>query len=247
MRLKLSFFAVVSTIISICAAEEVVDYPVITSVFYETYCPDSVKFITQQLYPTYQTLNESFFKPLMIPFGRANDTTFPNGTISFSCQHGEKECYGNKVHACVLNLKVVLGAKLKFINCSMARTDLKNADPYKYPIDECAIESGLSAQDIRTCLGNVALVDQLLQSYGNETKQHNIPGFPYIVFNSTFDNATSQKSEKDLRAVLCEKKYIPENATAYGEFCKSPNSSATTLAFTAFPVILLTFVFSKLY
>lgn len=245
MRLKLCFFAFASFLICSCAADETI--PAVTSVFYETYCPDSIKFINKQLYPTYLKLNGSYFLPRLLPFGRANFTTLPNGTQLYSCQHGEKECYGNKVHTCVLHMDThPLNAKMQFINCTMARTDLANTNPLVYPIEECAAESQFNAQEIKNCVGNSTYMKNLLEAYSDETKKYAIPGFPFIMFDQNFDVAKSKESEQNLASVIC-KNYIPANDTKYDGVCKSQNNSATMLVFTAFPVIVLTFVFSKLY
>ncbi|XP_065210246.1 GILT-like protein 1 [Planococcus citri] len=245
MYFKFVFLTVLSHLICICTAAEN-ENKTIAAVYYETYCPDSIKFITTQLYPTYEKLNGTYFTPHLQPFGRANITNLPNGTLAFSCQHGEKECYGNKVHACVLYLSAPLSSKLKFVNCSLARTNMKTVDPYAYPIEECATESSLNVQDIKSCLGNTNLTDSLLSAYGAETKKYPIPSFPFIIFNQKFDAALSKESEQDFASVIC-KNYIPANDTKTANVCKPPNSSATTLAFTAFPVIVVTFLFSKLY
>lgn len=57
--------------------------------------------------------------------------TTENGTTTFSCQHGEKECQGNKAHACVLSSPDIPFAKqLSFINCTMSLTDTKSNETY---------------------------------------------------------------------------------------------------------------------
>lgn len=53
----------------------------------------------------------------------------------FACQHGPRECFGNKVQACSLQQNVTQRVHLDFINCVMS-----NPDP--------ASEQG--AEDVRT-------------------------------------------------------------------------------------------------
>jgi hypothetical protein len=67
-------------------------------VYYETLCPDSRKFIIDQFasaFPKVINLIEVKF----VPFGFGNKTVNQtDGSISFECQHGEQECWGNKLH-----------------------------------------------------------------------------------------------------------------------------------------------------
>ena len=52
-------------------------------VYYESLCPDSINFITQQLYPTYQTLGK-YMNIEFIPFGNA-DVSFSD--LSFESHY----------------------------------------------------------------------------------------------------------------------------------------------------------------
>ena len=40
----------------------------------------------------------------MYPYGNAHEEKLPNGTYQFHCQHGEKECIGNLIEACILDI-----------------------------------------------------------------------------------------------------------------------------------------------
>lgn len=70
------------------------------SVYYEALCPDSLRFIVNQLYPTYTSDLHGKFKIDLNPFGNA-DIIPPSGGShlpSFRCQHGPRECRGNLIH-----------------------------------------------------------------------------------------------------------------------------------------------------
>lgn len=43
----------------------------LVSVYYESLCPDSIRFITTQLYPTFQQLS-LYFNVNFVPYGKAN-------------------------------------------------------------------------------------------------------------------------------------------------------------------------------
>ena len=44
------------------------------------------------------------FEIELYPYGNAHEEKLPNGTYQFHCQHGEKECIGNLIEACILDI-----------------------------------------------------------------------------------------------------------------------------------------------
>merc|ERR1711973_1084474 len=79
--------ALLSVLSSAGARGLVAEQTVKLSVHYESLCPDSIRFVTKQLYPS----------------GKANFTPSDGGSWDFTCQHGADECRGNKVQACILD------------------------------------------------------------------------------------------------------------------------------------------------
>jgi hypothetical protein len=90
------------------------------AVYYESICPDSRKFILNQLIPTYDKLSQ-YMDIDLIPFGNAN-VSYPNYDFKpfFQCQHGPDECYGNKAQACVIDLTKSTRPSLNYIKCMFA-------------------------------------------------------------------------------------------------------------------------------
>lgn len=67
-------------------------------VYYETHCPDSVDFFNNHLKNAIANFENQIAVEL-IPFGKASYwKTFFKRDWNFMCQHGEIECFGNKLH-----------------------------------------------------------------------------------------------------------------------------------------------------
>uniref|UniRef100_G3NZR6 Gamma-interferon-inducible lysosomal thiol reductase n=1 Tax=Gasterosteus aculeatus aculeatus TaxID=481459 RepID=G3NZR6_GASAC len=75
--------------------------PVSVTLYYESLCPDSRVFITQQLFPTW-TMLQDIMTVTLVPYGNAMEN--PSASSPFICQHGEAECRGNLIEACMIHL-----------------------------------------------------------------------------------------------------------------------------------------------
>ncbi|XP_064477188.1 gamma-interferon-inducible lysosomal thiol reductase-like [Ornithodoros turicata] len=89
---------------------------VLVEVFYESYCPDSKRFVLEQLNSTYPELS-SIIELDLVPYGKASRTLLPNGWSAFECQHGEQECYGNLLQSCAIHFYPDPKRHLPFIAC----------------------------------------------------------------------------------------------------------------------------------
>lgn len=65
-------------------------------VFYESRCPDSKRFFLKQLVPAYKDIG-NITKLQLVPFGHARVLS----KDKMICQHGARECEGNRLMACV--------------------------------------------------------------------------------------------------------------------------------------------------
>eukprot|EP00088_Acartia_fossae_P002795 TRINITY_DN11163_c0_g1_i2.p1 TRINITY_DN11163_c0_g1~~TRINITY_DN11163_c0_g1_i2.p1 ORF type:complete len:230 (-),score=-4.80 TRINITY_DN11163_c0_g1_i2:142-831(-) len=88
-------------------------------VYYEALCPDSRSFIVRQLDQAWEEIPNLFFINY-IPYGKAF-TWYDEEkkTYTFRCQHGPRECEGNKVHCCANNHIEDPNIKFQYIRCMM--------------------------------------------------------------------------------------------------------------------------------
>uniref|UniRef100_A0A1B6CR92 Gamma-interferon-inducible lysosomal thiol reductase n=1 Tax=Clastoptera arizonana TaxID=38151 RepID=A0A1B6CR92_9HEMI len=209
------------------------------SVYYESYCPDSVKFLTKQLYPAYTSPLASFLNITLVPFGKASYTKNESGAYTFNCHHGNKECIGNKVHACALNLLPSMDDAFRFINCAsaMIMEDPKTED---YPGPQCGSKLGISYDNIQHCV-STSQGDDFLVMYGNKTKELEPPltSVPYVVISEKHVDGESIKAVTDFKSVICDR--IPGVKPA---IC-TEKSSAINIQATLLP-LFFAFILSRI-
>ncbi|XP_043576635.1 gamma-interferon-inducible lysosomal thiol reductase-like [Chiloscyllium plagiosum] len=173
--------------------------PVQLSLFYETLCPDCRNFMNNKLCPTWFRLEEAM-NVLLIPFGNAKEIQ-DGQNWQFHCQHGEGECQGNTIQACMIHY-------------------LKNATSYMPVI--CCMESASSpltgAQSCLQVHAPTVLWDTIIScvngSKGNELMHQNAqmtnelePSHnyvPWILINGEHSEELQYRAENDLFSLVCD-------------------------------------------
>ncbi|CAG7727381.1 unnamed protein product [Allacma fusca] len=167
------------------------------SVYYETLCPHSIKFIRDQLYPVYEELRE-YLELDLVPYGNAETIRHPNGTVQFWCQHGTSECFGNTVHACAISL-LAPEVSAFFIYCTMYQRPPSLAGSF------CAKELNITFAPIRNCARSNE-GKRLHERNGNRTAAL-VPyqkWVPWITFNDGWDENDDGLSSVNFLAVVCK-------------------------------------------
>ncbi|KAI4454554.1 gamma-interferon inducible lysosomal thiol reductase gilt [Holotrichia oblita] len=189
------------------------DHKVNVAVYYESLCPDSIAFVTKQLYPALEKPEINKHVNLtLVPYGKSMTNKTNTKDIKFTCHHGEMECKGNKIHACALNRispemdgsnKIALG----FINCLLGQ--VKNeGEKTKFPVMQCVdSEKVPSNNQIETCADS-SDGSMLLDGYGQKTKRLQDPlnSVPTITFNDKLnaDDSKAATSKVKLGAIYEE-------------------------------------------
>ncbi|KAH8312150.1 hypothetical protein KR044_009600, partial [Drosophila immigrans] len=180
------------------------------AVYYESLCPDSAKFITEQLYPALKSELRDVVEITFVPFGKSHYSTL-GSDVTFTCHHGPNECYGNKVHACAID-KIQSDSyrldstreslTLDFINCLMKAG--KNFPDNVYPGQRCASESQVNWENIKVC-ANSTEGSALLRQAGDVTMKLKEPltSVPTILFNEQFDSKVNQNAQLNFVGTLC--------------------------------------------
>uniref|UniRef100_A0A1B6KLV7 Saposin A-type domain-containing protein n=1 Tax=Graphocephala atropunctata TaxID=36148 RepID=A0A1B6KLV7_9HEMI len=180
--------------------------PLTLTLFYESYCSDCIQFIENQLAVAWQLFKGNMRFDL-VPFGKAlrSDSIDPEG--KYSCQHGPKECLGNKLHACAIwQVCGESGTKdcppdqmnhlINYILCVEKTKNQLDATP------QCAIVEGFDSPAIIHCATSHQGAE-LNDYYGHRTRNftHNrmIDFVPTVVFDGVKDAAAAY----DLVSEIC--------------------------------------------
>ncbi|XP_059061696.1 gamma-interferon-inducible lysosomal thiol reductase-like [Achroia grisella] len=183
---------------------EIVKYKILKSkenkvnikLFYECLCPDCRQFDSKQFKNVIEKLTP-YLKIHTYPYGNAK-MVHNNDQIEFKCQHGPKECYGNKLHACTLNLLNNATTALLFNICMMDLDDTSGGsnDP---AADACGIKLKIDAEPIKDCAKSEK-GNELLESYGIESEKIHYEYVPYVLING--DEWTGDNFMKDVCAAF---------------------------------------------
>merc|ERR1712110_759864 len=175
--------------------------PISIQVYYETLCPDSIAFVAQQLYPTYQNLGQ-YLNIEFIPFGFASYVPSGDGGWDFTCQHGPYECSGNLYQACLINaLKNDNALLVEVINCIMS-------DMSPHTATEKCMQNlwwiPTTFEEIEECHSG-EIGENLLHEFGLQSESLD-PSFyfiPWITIDNVWNEAEFEASLVDLQGLLC--------------------------------------------
>uniref|UniRef100_A0A1I8PBL7 Uncharacterized protein n=1 Tax=Stomoxys calcitrans TaxID=35570 RepID=A0A1I8PBL7_STOCA len=185
------FFMVAVTLFSSALTRKANQEKLKVLVLYESLCPDSVRFMQRQLGPNYNDLKD-YIDISLVPFGKSYSE---NNGAQFYCQHGPKECLGNRQQSCILQQTNDQEQQVEFAVCQMAISNKSRG------IDDCARSSGLS-NDIDTCM--TSELGTLLQLEAEQITHSYAPTFvPTIVYDGVFDQQLQDNSLRNFRGTVC--------------------------------------------
>ncbi|KAL0851237.1 hypothetical protein ABMA28_007081 [Loxostege sticticalis] len=143
--------------------------------YYETLCSGCIILDSTQFKKVVSLLHQ-YVDIHTYPYGGARTRKHSDGTVEVTCQHGPKECYGNKLHACALDIIANATEALLFNACMMP---LKSNDE---SADKCGQEMNIEVDSIKKCANSKKGLD-LLVHYGEESKKIVFHYVPYVLLN----------------------------------------------------------------
>ncbi|KAG5335507.1 COA7 factor, partial [Acromyrmex charruanus] len=177
-------------------------------VYYESLCSDSMRWIVNQLVPSYPELKRHIHVTL-VPFGKAtHHRESETGPWQFLCQHGPSECRGNKAQACAIHAIRSSEATenhqplmVNLVGCAMLAGTPGTAVP------QCAQAVGLSTETrklIDDCIAS-PLADNLLAANGDKTEalQSPLRFVPTIVINGVYSKENQDEAIRNFPKLIC--------------------------------------------
>ncbi|KAG6455192.1 hypothetical protein O3G_MSEX009104 [Manduca sexta] len=155
-------------------------------IYYETLCPYCINFFVYYLQPEIVSLHK-YLNIRLYPYGNA-ETKEEGDHYEITCQHGESECYGNKLHACAIDIIKNVTKSTLYNCCLMGNQSDDNA------ATECGVQMKIDADPIKECAksdkGN-----QLLKDYGEKSMYVGYPGVPFILVDGKTSSADVFKKD----------------------------------------------------
>jgi len=171
--------------------------PVKIGVYYETLCPDSIRFVREQLWNTFQKLSQVIDVEL-IPYGKASSKSQGNDRWTFRCQHGPNECRGNMMQACAIKYNPSQQKIVPFVHCVMTAGNPPNSGK------QCAEKTGLDWNQISQCAEG-AEGESLLHDMGvkTDTQKPRIHFIPWITINGDNSDTVQDQALSNLQSLVC--------------------------------------------
>jgi len=177
--------------------------PVLVELYYESLCPGCRNFITTQLFPTWQKLQDTgVMEVKLYPYGNAHQSQKPDGRWEFTCQHGAPECLGNLLEVCVMkHLDMDSALFLPVISC------MEGSDDPVSSVRGCVrdLAPSLPFRPIKDCT-NGEEGNELLHEMGVATESldpaHNY--VPWVVVNKEHTDQIEEAAMANLLGLVCQ-------------------------------------------
>ena len=160
------------------------------TIYMESLCPYCIEFITTSIKEFYTKVtkpNVAYIE--IIPYGNAQETyDLTTNKYSFTCQHGDNECYGNLISTCSLNVLGRVNGQLNII-CLLENIYNFNRN-FDSTLEYCLSSEPEILQEIKDCvisdMGNI-YQHQMAQKTGDHK------GVPWILVDGVYDEDANNK------------------------------------------------------
>lgn len=165
-------------------------------IYFETQCPDSIRFIKKQLYPVFKELkNKNMVNFNLYPYGNVKVKKCGD-FFNFKCQHGKTECYLNMIENCLKFIyRKTPNKVIPYVHCLAKK-------PVNSSAERCAKEQHLDWPRIKEC-GDGGFGKALFHEAGQKTEKSEKKFVPFIVIDN--DASRNKAAVKSLKKEICKK------------------------------------------
>ncbi|CAH0560061.1 unnamed protein product [Brassicogethes aeneus] len=167
-------------------------------VLFESLCPDSLRFISEQLYPNWNDISE-YVDLKFVPFGKSASL---EGGKDFVCQHGPQECKGNRILSCAIENLPNQNDQVEFVNCFMQIYKRTRKHPME-DAQQCSHKVNLDFKQLIGCYNSEQGTHLQLNAEKSTVKFQ--PRFiPTVLYNGEFKQQLQDISLVNFRGLVCE-------------------------------------------
>jgi len=170
------------------------------NLYYESLCPYCRNFIVSQLGPTF-TKFKKYLDVELNPYGNARmrPNPYKKGQYIFNCQHGEPECRGSIMEACIIDKLPTNHSPVPVVYCIE-----KSSNPSSpYVVQQCLKQKGVTSptfEEVQRC-ANGPEGNAIFAKMGKQTPPHG--GVPFVIVNGHYDQVIINEALRDLSGMLC--------------------------------------------
>ncbi|CAD8060670.1 unnamed protein product [Paramecium sonneborni] len=173
------------------------------SAYIESLCPDTTRFIQSSLLKALQIPQfEELVEITLIPYGKATQVLQNDGRIVFQCQHGDLECFGNKIQACGFDaLNSSQQEQLSFLTC-IQKTRKRRQEDFENEIMQCLPDLW---EGVLECAKGTEGI-KLLWSNGEKTLNLDpkLTYVPWVTVDGKFDSKAHEQIERNIVKWACQ-------------------------------------------
>ncbi|KAL9268441.1 Gamma-interferon-responsive lysosomal thiol protein-like protein [Drosera capensis] len=186
----MSFYLLIAFLVFLCSsmvtsdlAASNITQKVAVDMYYESLCPLSADFITNELAKVFQ--EQDLFSIIDLRLSPWGNAQIGEGE-SFSCQHGESECLLNTIEACAISIWPDVNQHFPLISC--IETSVQQGQSPHW--ETCCQTLGFDSNAVSDCYSN-GLGNQLEMQYAAQTPPHQF--VPWVVvdgqpINNDYEN-----------------------------------------------------------
>ncbi|XP_017868201.1 PREDICTED: GILT-like protein F37H8.5 [Drosophila arizonae] len=162
-------------------------------VLYESLCPDSQSYI-KNFWPVYRKYHQCINLTL-VPYGKASPSS--SAPFGHTCQHGDSECWGNRMQDCAIHSNLNQFDQMKFLECQMKDLQLTVKKNFT-----CA--RALNIEDhVERCMRPSGRGNQLQTQSSIITNRYSFSVIPAIVYDGVFSVNLQRSSRMKVSQTLC--------------------------------------------
>jgi hypothetical protein len=171
-----------------------------------------------------------------VPFGKARQW-YSNDSYQFECHHGPKECFGNIIQACAINIFQEPADIFNYVTCLMTEVNPSDVTNATYPVDSCGKD--LDVDKVKTC-ANGKDGQTYLSEMGNKTSKLDpqLQSVPAVAINNTFSLEQQKDVLTKLKFVICSR--LKDSNTNPAECVSSSVTAVSSILLLALGLLFLT-------